>query len=263
MRRAAALLFLLCAMCDLSKIQYSGLIVWEVGDSITRGDADGVSEVGGCGWRALLRDSLAASGQTPVFVGTLTGGYLCATCPENGLALAHDGHTGFKCTDITADIGGWFTTIGGDFDVMILEAGTNDLLDDQAHGTSNAQGNFDTMLDTAIALNPTARFFVSNLPPSPGLNTAPLGQAFAAHVAAKVAEKAALGIKITLIDHFNGTTPNGSQPTLNQLVGPASVDDFSTGGVHPSGPGGAPVPGFEGYPKMGLITYLTMTHTAP
>lgn len=251
-------------MCSQSQINFDALNIWEVGDSITEGAGDGVSEVGGCGWRALLRARLNLSSMSPVFLGTLTGGYLVATCPENGLAMAHDGHHGFTCPMIQAGLAGWLATIGGTFDVMLLMAGTNDLLQDQTNHTTLAQGNFDALLAAAVALRPTARFFVSNLPPSPGLFTAPLGIAFAAHVASQVAALAAGGTKAYLIDHFNGTTPNGTVDKLVQASG-VSGQDFTQGTVHPAGPAGAAVPPqtFLGYPKMALITYLTMTWALP
>lgn len=250
-------------MCGYSKIDFDSKIIWQVGDSITLGIGDGISNVGGCGWRGILQTKLAASGINPVFVGTLTGGYLMATCPENGLAMAHDGHSGFRCDQIQEQIGTWFAAIGGTFDDMILMAGTNDLLKDQLDGTSLAQGHFDALLADAVALKPASRFFVSNLPPSPGLFTpGSLGPAFAAHVAASVATYQAGGTNMHLIDHFNGTTPNGTVDQLLQTTG-NSGEDFDSGTVHPAGPGGVATPYFQGYPKMALITYLTLTHTAP
>jgi len=257
------------AVCGSSLINYNGVKIWSVGDSITRGVGDGISEVGGCGWRDLLERRFAASGITPVFIGSQTGGVNCATCPSNAVAMAHDGHDGYKCTRIQAEMDGWLAAIGGTFGVMIFEAGTNDLIADQANGTTLAQANFDACLAHSVALRPSARFFVSNLPPSPSLYSAPLGIAFAAHVAAKVATLRGAGIKAYLIDHFNGTTPNGTLATLRRhsgnsgedFVGDAVLND----GVHPSGPGGAVVPPdlWQGYPKMALITYLTMTWATP
>ncbi len=250
-------------MCGLSKIDYNGLLIWTPGNSITEGTGDGVSSAGGCGWRGIVRDMMFASEITPTWIGTQTGGHLCATCPENGLPLAHEGHPGFTCAMIQAGLAGWLASIGGTFDVAICEGGTNDLIFDQGHGTTTAQPAFDSLATALIALKPNARFFFSNLPPSPGLFTAPLGIGFAAHVAAKVAALQLAGVKAYLIDHFGGTTPNGTVDTLTQTFG-FGGQDFN-GTVHPAGPGGAVVTPntYRGYPKMAMITYLTLVGATP
>lgn len=245
----------------ISQINFSGLRVWTVGDSIARGVADGVGELAGCGWRNLLAIAFATSKIFPIWVGTLNDGYGCTSCPENGAQPLHDCPSGDPtCANLQASLAGWFAAIGG-FDVMILEAGTRDVENDALNHTNLAPAAFDSLLAACVALEPGARFFVSNLPPSPNILT--VGTTFAAHVASEVASYAGGGTKMVLVDHFNGIPPQGSSLTLDQTT--IGGNDFSSGNVHVAGPGGAVVspPSYGGFPKMSAITYLTMTHAAP
>ena len=123
-------------------INYNGKRIWCYGDSITWGVGDGATQTAGCGYRDRLDLLLAAGGHVPQWVGSQTTGFNGITqCPYNNKAMANDGHSGFTCVQLQAAQATYFAATGI-VDVVLMHAGTNDLIADQANSTSLANGNF-------------------------------------------------------------------------------------------------------------------------
>jgi lysophospholipase L1-like esterase len=199
------------------------LRIWPIGDSITFGK--GPPAPGGCGYRDPLAVSLAGSGVIDAtFVGTLLGGQDVDTCPVSGIALASDGHSGFKSVEVAEQLADWYKAIGS-ADVVLLHVGANDVVG-VATGRrtiEEATADFNAALTALASLDGQMVLFVSTLLNLPTIASDTLA-AFNANVAAQVDALRASGRRVYLVDMSNVT--NGARQ-------PADGADFNSGGFHP------------------------------
>jgi hypothetical protein len=210
--------------------------VWPIGDSITFG-VGGDGGAGGCGYRDVMYAQNQKWGAS--LVGTLSGGANFATCPISSVALKSDGHSGFRCSSITATVGGYYSTIAATPPrVCLIHMGTNDMIAYLA-GTQTmlaACSEFGTMLDTIVALDTSMTFFVATLLHC-GMDTTVIP--FNDNVAREVERHKRAGRAMYLVDMY---------PTLD----PAT--DYDAGGIHPN---------TGGYAKMGAKWSLAIRTLQP
>lgn len=194
------------------RVNWTGKRIWSVGDSTTLGTTDNPS----CAWRPVLANSLRAAGHIPNWVGTLNTGFSCTSCTGNLMFMRHEGHSGFKSSDISTNLAAYYAAIGS-FDAVLLHIGINDLIADATNGTSLAAGAFDTLLASLVALNPTGWFFIANLIPCL-IGDGSWVANYNAHVAATVATYTTT--KMYLVNQHSAL-----------IQAPSS--DFTAGNIHP------------------------------
>lgn len=116
-----------------------------LGDSITEGD--GSSH--GTGYRAMLRDALAAAGHEVEFVGSMA----------DDAGPRHEGHSGAEIDDIAAHVVEWVARWRPD--VVLLHLGTNDL--DRAVAVDGAPARLGALIDAVLRTVPGVTVFVASL----------------------------------------------------------------------------------------------------
>lgn len=194
--------------------------MWPVGDSLTIGKGP---PAGGCGYRDPLAVALEDAGIGAVFVGTQRGGEAVSICPVTGVALAHDGTSGYKSAQLSAHVSSWYRALAPP-DGTLLHIGTNDVIAVQ-NGTmtiEQAIADFNTLTAGMLGLDPKMTLFVSTLLNLPGISP-DVTEAFNANVVAQAEQYRAAGRRVVLVDMFTVT---------NGLKQPAPDADFNDGGIH-------------------------------
>ncbi len=130
------------------------LRILPLGDSVTMGFSMPTSNGG---YRKGLYSSLTTDGFTVDYVGTQVD------TPVSGLPdLDHEGHGGFKIADIDSGLAGYLDAVPNP-DAILLLIGTNDFSPPQSDPT-NARFRLQTLLSHLVALRPSARIFVADVP---------------------------------------------------------------------------------------------------
>lgn len=129
------------------------LRVMPLGDSITVGIGDGPTD--NDGYRCALRKRLTNAGFDIDYVGSQSNGP--AACPAGD--IQHEGHSGWKISDIQAQVTNWITTYQPD--VILLMIGTNDIK--QKYDMTNMGNRLSTLLDTIRTAKPDVVIIVSTI----------------------------------------------------------------------------------------------------
>jgi lysophospholipase L1-like esterase len=209
-----------------------------LGDSITAGvGADG-SRASDGGYRGALADRLTRSGYRVTFVGTRSD------YSEALTQRAHEGWPGYVLRSFPSDPGpgqllGALTRKAmeaGNPDIVLLMAGTNDLLrlQKQAEGytLANILQSIDLEIGEIVSLKPNAFVIVAPVVDSPKIDDCPL-EIFAGRAGCGTPEES-LG---TIVDAYVERGYRVSfAPTMATAV-PRDTTHFPDG-IHPSGPGG-------------------------
>lgn len=165
--------------------------VMPLGDSITYGQ--GWDPHGG--YRAVLREALAADGYSIDYVGTQTAN--AGTLGEVN-DYQHEGHPGWKIHQLTANMGTWSSRIDGPHAVL-LKIGTNDLGYDFDH----AIDRMSVLLDTIESMHPSAHIFVATIIKSITTDNSEIIESkYNVPLRNLVAARAQLGEKLHLVDMF-------------------------------------------------------------
>jgi lysophospholipase L1-like esterase len=110
------------------------------------------------GYRNNLYADLTASGYAVQFVGSVTAN------PSPLLAstgnAAQEGHSGYRISDLTANVDTWFASVQPD--LVVLMIGTNDVNTD--FWLSYAPARLGALLDAIELLDPNGRILLSTIP---------------------------------------------------------------------------------------------------
>jgi lysophospholipase L1-like esterase len=226
----AAALFPLNAVAGLQLISKAESVrVLTLGDSITAGVAAGGGAAQDGGYRGALGELLAQNGYHVVFVGTRSD---YSAKIQN---RAHDGWPGYVLRSFPADPGpgqlfGGLTARALQKtkpDVVLLMAGTNDLLRQERRVPGYTLGNILQSMDMLLAeifnLDPGVRVIVAPVVSSPRVSADTIA-AFDGNLAPIVAAYAKHGFRITLATDMQKAVPRDA----------AHFPD----GIHPSADGG-------------------------
>ena len=135
------------AAATLPGTSNGGVRIMALGDSITHGGSTG-------GYRDLVAATLATSGYTVDFVGTMEGGPV-------GAQRDNEGHPGWTIGMIDAEVGHWL--FASDPRTVLLQAGTNDIL--AGRTAAQAANDLATLVAHILAYKPGIELFVAQLPP--------------------------------------------------------------------------------------------------
>ena len=143
-----------CLMAVLAQAQSPVPKVMPLGDSITRGTND-INYPNGSipgGYRKELGTRLGSSGFLYDFVGEKNDNAAPGMDPD------HNGNDGFRTDEILANLPAWLAV---DPDVVLLKAGTNDILQDKPVATVVA--NLSSLIDAITTNAPHRRLYVSTV----------------------------------------------------------------------------------------------------
>ena len=162
-----------------------------LGDSTTYG----LGTSNNSGYRLPLWTLL--NGYNVNFVGPFQQG------PTNLMDVDHAGYWGRNMTQISQALNGWLTTYRPD--MVLLMAGLTDI--DQNLDLANAPNRLTTIIDQIYAIQPNASVIVAQITPWFGNATKDQQTAtFNAAIPAIVAQKAAAGRRIAMVDLYNAVT---------------------------------------------------------
>ncbi len=212
--------------------------VMPLGDSITRGTND-INYPNGSipgGYRKGLGQSLKNASLQHDFVGEKTDNAAPDMDPD------HNGNNGFRTDEILANLPQWLQKTP---DIVLLKAGTNDILQDIPVGTAAA--NLSALIEAITADAPNRYLYVSTVLPITqdwqGRTAAYLNgnaNAYNTQVRNLVTQFAGQGRKVKLVD-------TNASIVLNPVPGDPSQNFFQTGdGIHP---------GQAGYNQMAQIWF--------
>jgi lysophospholipase L1-like esterase len=217
--------------------------VMALGDSITAGvGANGVHVKDG-GYRGTLAERLQRDGYHVTFVGSRTD------YADNLSNSAHEGWPGYVVRSFPSDPGPG-QLLGGltrkameenDPDVILLMAGTNDLLrlQKRASGYSlqNILQSIDLEINEIVSLNPNVFVIVAPVVDSPKIDACSL-EMFAGRAGCAAANGATANESIKSI--VDGYAQRGYRVSLASAMATAVPRDLAhfPDGIHPSGPGG-------------------------
>lgn len=235
---SAALFWLLLPMASAQSPQAK---VMPLGDSITRGTNDighpNNIDIPG-GYRRELGVRLGNAGFPYDFVGEKNDN------PAPGMDPEHNGNNGYTTEDILDKLSAWLAV---DPDVVLLKAGTNDILQDVS--VSDAAENLSELIEAITTNAPHRRLYVSTILPITqswrvnGVIKPPEylngnANAYNTQVRNLVQTHAGLGRNVTLVD-MNADIV---------LTGPTPQENFYQ-------PGDGVHPGQAGYNQMGAIWF--------
>lgn len=210
--------------------------VMPLGDSITRGTND-INYPNGSipgGYRKELGIRLGNGGLAYDFVGEKSDNAAPGMDPD------HNGNNGFRTDEILGNLPTWLAV---DPDVVLLKAGTNDILQDKPVATAVA--NLSSLIDTITSNAPHRRLYVSTLLPITqdwqGKTEAYLNgnaNTYNTQVRNLVQMYAGQGRNVTLVDMNTSIVLNGASPAENFYQ-----------------PGDCIHPGQAGYNQMGTIWF--------
>jgi len=163
----------------------------------------------GDGYRQMLRRRLIAAGLKVDFVGSRRSGTM-----TNG---QNEGHPGFRIDQIAAGADRWLAAARPD--VVLLNAGTNDMIQD--HDLPGAPARLHELIDRIVADRPRAVVLVSTLIPSPVPVRDQRVAAFNAELPGIVAAERKAGRRVYLVDL------NGALTTAD--IGPDKIHPTETG----------------------------------
>ncbi|MFD1143043.1 putative Ig domain-containing protein [Larkinella insperata] len=121
-----------------------GTKIMVLGDSITTDSR----------WRIALSQGLTAAGQAVTFVGSQGAG--------NAADPRHEGHPGYKISQITDGVAGWINAANPD--MILLMIGTNNV-NDGGYNMANVAQDLGALLDKIYATKSNVKLLVSNVPP--------------------------------------------------------------------------------------------------
>jgi lysophospholipase L1-like esterase len=181
-----------------------------LGDSITEGNTSGVGYIAG-GYRQSLYGHLTGDGFAPRFVGNSTTNPT-ATLTATGNA-GHNGYSGYRIDQIQSGIvnSNWMSA---NPDVVLLQIGTNDIA--QNYGLSTAADRLDSLVGDIVSLKPNARIVVAKIPGCQDQAFDGQVQVYNAAVAQKVASRAQLGQKVSMVDMYSEMNYGRQTNTLGQ-----------------------------------------------
>jgi lysophospholipase L1-like esterase len=214
------------------------LRVMALGDSITAGVGANGKHVTDGGYRGMLAERLGRSGYHVTFVGTRTD------YSDELSDRAHEGWPGYVLRSFPSDPGpgqllGSVTRkaiLEDDPDVILLMAGTNDLLRLQKHAAGytlpNILESFDLEINEIVSIAPTAFVIVAPVVESPKIDECPL-KVFAGRAGCGASTES---LK-TIVDSY---VQRGYRISLAPAMATAVPRDIAhfPDGIHPSGAGG-------------------------
>jgi len=216
------------------------LKIMPLGDSITKG-SHRVGNVPG-GYRRELGNKLAAAGYRYHFVGSRNDN------PAPGMYPDHNGNDGIRTDQVLANINVW---LQADPDIVLMKLGTNDML--QKVPVSTATANLDTLIQRILSGAPERKLFVSTIIPinetRDGYTVAqwePIVSAYNANVRSLVAQYAASGHPVYLVDMHSLLVYTGANPADNFFL--------PSDGTHP---------GAAGYNQMAGVWYDAIRTSDP
>lgn len=231
-----------CLMAVLAQAQSPVPKVMPLGDSITRGTND-INYPNGSipgGYRKELGTRLGSSGFLYDFVGEKNDNAAPGMDPD------HNGNDGFRTDEILANLPAWLAV---DPDVVLLKAGTNDILQDKPVATVVA--NLSSLIDAITTNAPHRRLYVSTVLPITqswnGKTAAYLNgnaDSYNTGVRDLVQTYANQGRNVTLVDMNTSIVLTGQTPAEN-FYQPGD-------GIHP---------GQAGYNQMGTIWFNSINAT--
>jgi lysophospholipase L1-like esterase len=165
-------------------------VIMPLGDSIT----DGYNIPGG--YRIELWQKFASNGNQVDFVGSMTNG------PSSLGDKNHEGHSGWRIDQIDAQISGWLSSYQPQ--IVLLLIGTNDMI--QEYQVAQAPARLSALIDKILVGAPERRIILATLPPNTdsGRNTRIV--AYNSALPEIVAQKAAEGKLVTLVDMYSALT---------------------------------------------------------
>lgn len=212
--------------------------VMPLGDSITRGTND-INHPNGSipgGYRRELGIRLGDAGMAYDFVGENNDN------AAPGLDPDHNGNNGFRTDEMLAGLSTWLAV---NPDVVMLHAGSNDILQDIPNVVATASANLSSLIETITDDAPHRRLYVATIIPITqdwnGKTAAYLNgnaNAYNTQVRNLVQSHAGQGRNVTLVD----------MSTSIVLTGPTPVQNFYQ-------PGDGIHPGQAGYNQMGTIWF--------
>lgn len=236
---SASLSFLMVALADA---QSPVAKVMPLGDSITRGTND-INYPNGSipgGYRKELGIRLGNAGFAYDFVGQNSDN------AAPGMDPHHNGNDGFLTSQIEAGLPAWLAV---DPDVVLLHAGSNDILQDKPPG--EAITNLSQIIDIITTGAPHRRIYVATIIPITegrnGFTAAYLNgnaNAYNTQVRDLVQTLAGQGRNVTLVDMNTSIVQTGATPAEN-FYQPGD-------GIHP---------GQAGYNQMGTIWFNAINAT--
>ena len=125
-----------------------------LGDSITDGNGFNNPD---SSYRDELYSLLTSGSYDFEFVGNESSTF-------GSITLKHEGHPGLRADEIDSGINTWYDSIGGVIDIVLLHAGTNDIL--QSQGTdANTQSDIEAIILKLQTKNPNIIILVANIIP--------------------------------------------------------------------------------------------------
>ncbi len=216
------------------------LKIMPLGDSITKG-SHRVGNVPG-GYRRELGNKLAAAGYRYNFVGSRNDN------PAAGMYPDHNGMDGSRTDQALANIDAW---LAAEPDIVLMKLGTNDMI--QKVPVATAANNLNTLIERMTYGAPDRKLFVSTIVPinetRDGYTVAqwaPIINAYNDSVRSLVAQHAASGRKVYLVDMHSLLVYTGTNPADNFFL--------PSDGTHP---------GAAGYNQMAGIWYEAIRAADP
>lgn len=179
----------------ISRASQPPIRIMPLGDSITYGE--GSSNGGGYRWP--LWKALNAQGARVTFVGSMRTG------PLLGFVRNNQGMPGWTIRQLSAHVVDWLKTYQPQ--IILLQIGTNDFVkhDDPAHAPQRLRGLLDQITVTA----PAASVIVAQITPlNRGAQLSAEVLTYNAAIPAIVAEEAALGRHVQMVDMYHAVSPS-------------------------------------------------------
>lgn len=217
---------LLCSFLVCCSLNAKVINIMPIGDSITWGAVGPNLPPALGGYRSPLYEAIKACGQQVMFLGADNGN------PSPLLTLNkedyHCGYRGFRIDELSqcldgpnpypGNIGYWFTILNMQPDIILLMAGTNDIL--QGKGVMVATNNMDAMIAKIHRMRPHTTIILSQIPPIFG-SVAQQAEQFNTNLIGLVDKYKKLGVDITLVYMYVSLLPFGKQ--FSDAVHPDAV----------------------------------------
>ncbi|WP_433619540.1 SGNH/GDSL hydrolase family protein [Dactylosporangium sp. CA-139114] len=174
--------------------------IMPLGDSIT----DGLTVPGG--YRGPLWQELTELGARIDFVGSMDSG------PPDLPDHDHEGHSGARIDEIDAKVEAWVRAVAPD--VVLLQAGTNDVLQNLA--MPEAPDRLGLLIDHVLAAAPQAIVFVASITPLVDPGREEQVEAFNARLPAVVAAR---GPRVRFVDMHAGLGVEDLQDGIHPNTG--------------------------------------------
>ncbi len=174
----------------------NGKLIMPIGDSLTHGySVDGA-------YRTKLYELIPGID----FLGTQSSG------PSSLADHDHEGHPGFRIDEIQSQIQNWLTQYQPDSILLLI--GTNDIL--QSFQLDSAPNRLGNVVDSIVALAPTAKVYVGTIPPIANETQNQKAQSYNQSITTLINQKKQTNPNLSIVDIYGSVTtadmPDGVHP---------------------------------------------------